>query len=71
MSLNRRDFLALMSSGMAAGSAMSAFALPESRNETENFCNRKRSPNVVLLICDDQFCATAQWMTTDACLADA
>lgn len=53
MSLNRRDFLALVSSGVAAGSAMSAMALPQAHKHTGSFRNRKRPPNVILMICDD------------------
>jgi arylsulfatase len=53
MSLNRRDFLAMVSSGVAAGSAMSALNLPEVHAATGSFRNRKRPPNVILMICDD------------------
>lgn len=53
MSLNRRDFLAMVSSGVAAGSAISALALPEVHAATGSLRNRKRPPNVVLMICDD------------------
>jgi arylsulfatase len=51
--MNRRDFLAMVSSGVAAGSAMSALALPETHTTTGSFRNRKRPPNVILMICDD------------------
>lgn len=53
MSLNRRDFLAMVSTGVAAGSAMSALNLPEVHAATASFRGRKRPPNVVLMICDD------------------
>ena len=51
--MNRRDFLAMVSSGVAASSAMSALALPEHHATTDNFRNHRRAPNVVLMICDD------------------
>lgn len=56
MAMNRRDFLAL-SSGVAAGGAISALALtpPEGRDAeaTSSYRNRRRPPNVILMICDD------------------
>lgn len=51
--MNRRDFLTLVSSGVAAGSAMSALPLPETSSVTGSYRNRKRHPNVILMICDD------------------
>lgn len=51
--MNRRDFLAMVSSGVAAGSAMSALALPEEHAPLGDFRKRHRPPNVVLMICDD------------------
>ena len=51
--MNRRDFLALVSSGMAAGSAVSALALPESHTAYGSFRKRHRRPNIILMICDD------------------
>jgi arylsulfatase len=51
--MKRRDFLAILSSGVAASSAMSALALPEVHAATGSFRNRRRAPNVVLMICDD------------------
>jgi arylsulfatase len=57
MTMNRRDFLALVSSSAAAGGAISALEL------TSNMAHaaasqpvargRRRKPNVVLMICDD------------------
>lgn len=43
----------MVSSGVAAGSAMSALALPEAHTTTGSFRDRKRPPNVILMICDD------------------
>lgn len=51
--MNRRDFLAMVSSGVAASSAVSALALPEGHAATSSFRNRRRPPNVILMICDD------------------
>ena len=51
--MNRRDFLAMMSSGVAASSAISGLPLPESHAATGSFRNRRRPPNVILMICDD------------------
>lgn len=51
--MNRRDFLAMVSSGVAASSALSALPLPESKAATSSFRNRQRLPNVILMICDD------------------
>ena len=51
--MNRRDFLALVSSGVAAGTTVSALALPEGRTASGNFRKRHRRPNVILMICDD------------------
>jgi arylsulfatase len=67
MPLNRRDFLALVSSGVAAGSAVEAFGLSAtSKAATEKAAAaaapvhqphpRRRQPNVVLMICDDIGC---------------
>lgn len=53
MTVNRRDFLAMVSSGVAAGSAMSALSLPEVQAATSGFRDRKHPPNVILMICDD------------------
>lgn len=51
--MNRRDFLAMVSSGVAASSSMSVLALPEHDATIKSFRNHRREPNVVLMICDD------------------
>jgi arylsulfatase len=55
--VNRRNFLALLSSGIASGSAMSALASPHGKAAASkkhvSAQNRKRPPNVVFMICDD------------------
>jgi arylsulfatase len=52
-SMNRRDFLAMASSSVAAGGAISALALPEGHAAPGDFRARRRPPNVILMICDD------------------
>lgn len=55
--VNRRNFVALLSSGIATGSAMSAFASSKeakaSSKKASTRRTRKRPPNVVFMICDD------------------
>jgi arylsulfatase A len=57
MAMNRRDFLALMSSSAAAGSAISTMALTphdaDAASEPQSTHSRGQKPNVVLMICDD------------------
>jgi arylsulfatase len=52
--MDRRKFIALMSSGVAAGHSMSAFASPTPRSKADPQSRRsRRSPNVIFMICDD------------------
>ena len=57
MTMNRRDFLALVSSGVAAGSAVAGLALPSMQIHAapgqSSPQKRQHRPNVVLMICDD------------------
>ena len=55
--MDRRDFIALMTTGVAAASTMPALALPSADRKTSEAKShpreRKRPPNVVFMICDD------------------
>ncbi len=51
--MNRRGFLAMVSSGMAASSAVSSLGLAWHHTANGSFRHRKRPPNVILMICDD------------------
>ena len=55
--LDRRKFLALVSSGVAAGNSISAFASPSPRSSAaapdSTSRRRQRTPNVIFMICDD------------------
>lgn len=55
MTINRRDFLALVSSSAAAGSAISALGLASNQADAASGVSdaRRHKPNVVLMICDD------------------
>jgi arylsulfatase len=57
MTINRRDFLAMVSTGVAAGSAMSTFAAPPEEDQAppsrSDWHRARRKPNVILMICDD------------------
>ncbi len=57
MAMNRRDFLALVSSSAAAGSAISTLGLASSASHAASELpgpqSARRKPNVVLMICDD------------------
>jgi arylsulfatase A len=56
--VNRRNFLALLSSGIATGSAVSALASTSNDKNSSSkkhvsTQSRKRPPNVIFMICDD------------------
>lgn len=53
--MNRRDFLTMVSTGVASSSALLSMGLPKGKltASSSDFRNRKRSPNVILMICDD------------------
>lgn len=53
--MNRRDFLAMVSTGVASSSALLSMGLPKDNlaASSSDFRNRKRPPNVILMICDD------------------